>query len=133
MNFWVLKSKIKWLEWKKTVHISRCVDGHPPVWVSHLQQLSALLRQQADGLGIVLDGLLQDQVLLQQLQRARLVLVGDEHDSSQVSLAKIVNELPKMLSLDVAKAGNNQKTLFLVCSSHLEIVLKGHFVKGVDI
>lgn len=52
------------------------MDGLSLVWVSHLQQLSALLRQQADGVGVVLDGLLQDQVLLQQLQRARLVLVG---------------------------------------------------------
>lgn len=51
--------------------------------MSHLQQLPALLRQQADGLGVVLDGLLQDQVLLQQLQRARLVLVGGRRDSKR--------------------------------------------------
>lgn len=62
---------------------SHCVDGFSPVWVSHLQQLSALLRQQADGLSVVLDGLLQDQVLLQQLQRARLVLAAGGRDSNR--------------------------------------------------
>lgn len=45
-----------------------------PVGVSHLQQLAALLRQQADGLCVVLDGLLQDQMFLQQLQGAGFVL-----------------------------------------------------------
>lgn len=47
-----------------------------PVWMSHLQQLSTLLGQEADGLSVVLDGLLEDQVFLQQLQCAWLILVG---------------------------------------------------------
>lgn len=53
-----------------------CVIRRSPVWMSHLQQLSALLWQQADGLGVVLDGLLKDQMFLQQLQCAWLILVG---------------------------------------------------------
>lgn len=64
--------------------------------MSHLQQLPALLRQQADGLGVVLDGLLQDQVLLQQLQCARLVLVGGMRDSNrQFHFLKIEHESSK--------------------------------------
>lgn len=46
-----------------------------PVRMTHLQQLPTLLRQQAHGFCIVFDGLLQDQVLLQQLQCAWLILV----------------------------------------------------------
>lgn len=49
--------------------------------MSHLQQLSTLLWQQADGLSVVLNGLFQDQVFLQQLQCARLVLVGGGNDT----------------------------------------------------
>lgn len=66
--------------------------------MSHLQQLPALLRQQADGLGVVLDGLLKDQMLLQQLQCAWLVLVGKRDDKQRcfnVYVSIIIREKKK--------------------------------------
>lgn len=75
--------------WQSLLFVFRAINEitmcllRSPVWMSHLQQLPALLWQQADGLGVVLDGLLKDQMLLQQLQRAWLVLVGKCDDKQR--------------------------------------------------